>query len=84
MIVYLSSKAEKQLSKLPRSLHDLLLSRIEALSTNPFPPGAMKLARREGWRIRVGDYRILYGVNQKKKEITVLSVKHRRDAYRFN
>lgn len=82
MIIFLSSEADRQLDKLPQSIYQVLLSRIEQLATTPFPGGAKKLTNRAGWRSWVGDYRILYTVDPKKKEITILSVAHRKEAYR--
>jgi len=82
MTVYLSSKADKQLKKLPQKMHAFILERIKALGTSPFPGNSKKLVNRSGWRVRLGDYRILYTVNSRKKELTVLSVAHRKDAYR--
>jgi len=82
MKVFLSTKADKQLSKLPNRMHELLLSKIEVLQDVPLPTNSKKLQGRQGWRIRVGDYRILYTVNPRKKELTVLSVAHRKEAYR--
>ena len=82
MKIYLSSKADKQLSKLPVKMHDLLINKIETLSKNPFPSQSKKLTNRKGYRIRMGEYRILYSVEIKYKEITILSVAHRREAYR--
>lgn len=82
MKIFLSSKADRQLQKLPRRMHELLVTRIQNLARYPFPPGNKKLSQREGWRLRVGDYRILYTVNNRKKEITILSVAHRKEVYR--
>jgi mRNA interferase RelE/StbE len=82
MEVFLSTKADRQLKKIPSGMYDLLLSNIQSLSITPFPKRVKKLKNREGWRRRVGDYRILYTVNRKKKEVTILSVAHRKDAYR--
>lgn len=82
MKVFLSSKADRQLSKLPTPLYRLLISRIENLSKNPFPEQSQKLAGRPGWRIRVGDYRVLYTTDSENKEVTILSVAHRREAYK--
>ena len=84
MKVYLSSKADRQLKKLPAPIYRLLLEKIEALATAPFLAGSKKLQGRKGWGVRVGDYRILYTVDTKKKEVTVLSVAHRKEAYRGN
>ncbi|MCL4360465.1 type II toxin-antitoxin system RelE/ParE family toxin [Patescibacteria group bacterium] len=63
-------------------MYTLLLRRIEHLGESPFPEGSKKLVGRDGWRIRAGDYRVLYRVDTKRKEVTILSVAHRRDAYR--
>lgn len=63
-------------------MHQFLLARIEELDKDPFPVGSKKLVNREGWRIRIGDYRILYTVEAKKQELTILSVAHRKEAYR--
>ena len=82
MKLYLSSKADKQLKKLPAKMHSVLIQRINKLTKNTIPQGSKKLVNRPGWRIRVGDYRILYTINKKKKEIVILSVAHRKDAYR--
>ena len=80
MHVFLSSKASRQLRKLPVPMHKLLIERIEQLGDDPLRAHAIKLASRNGWRIRVGDYRILYTIDRKKNEVTILSVAHRRDA----
>lgn len=81
MKVFLSTKADRQLNKLPRSLHQLMLERIENLAVTPLPSGVKKLQGRAGWRQRVGDYRILYTIDNKKREIAVLSVAHRKEVY---
>lgn len=83
MKVYLSSKADKQLRKIPNSMYDLILEKIKDLEGDPLPDGTKKLNGREGWRIRTGDYRLLYTIDSKKKEITILSVGHRKEIYRF-
>lgn len=82
MNVFLSSKANRQLKKLPQKMHSLFVFKIQELGNHPFPSQVKKLSNREGWRIRIGDYRILYSVDQKHQEIIVLSVAHRKEAYR--
>lgn len=82
MRIFFSTKADRQLRKLPADIYQLLLSRIESLGKGPYPTQSQKLVGRPGWRIRVGDYRILYTVNSDNKEITILSVAHRREAYK--
>lgn len=53
-----------------------------SLAEHPRPPGAIKLTGEEGYRIRVGDYRILYRVDDAARIVFVYRVKHRREAYR--
>jgi mRNA interferase RelE/StbE len=56
---------------------------IRALQENPRPPGARKLAAGdEAWRLRVGDYRILYVIDDPRAVVTIGRVLHRSDAYR--
>lgn len=82
MKVFLTTKAHQQLSKIPQKMYQIILERIEKLSNNSFPAGCKKLINKEGWRVRVGDYRILYTVDSEKKELIILSVAHRKEAYR--
>lgn len=52
------------------------------LTENPYPPAASKLINREGYRVRVGDFRILYEVNGTKLIIFIIDIGHRREIYR--
>ena len=56
--------------------------RIENLAENPRPPGAIKLAGQEAYRIRVGDYRVVYAIADERLVILVVDVGHRREIYR--
>jgi mRNA interferase RelE/StbE len=81
--IIFSRSAEKDLSDLPRAILQRVLRRIEALSSNPFPPGAIKLRGADQiYRIRIGDYRALYEVNRERREVTIRYVRHRREVYR--
>lgn len=55
---------------------------IKSLSNNPYPPQAKKLTNREEYRLRQGDYRILYVVEDKVRIVEVRRVRHRREVYR--
>lgn len=55
---------------------------ILALEKDPFPHGSKKLRNRGGWRIRFGDYRVLYFAETKLRQITISVIGHRRDVYR--
>lgn len=82
MKLFLSTKTALQLKKMPQEMMHVLMTKIHRLSRVSFPVGCKKLVGRPGWRIRVGDYRILYTVDSKVNELTILSVMHRKDAYR--
>ena len=74
----------KDLRKLPASIVDRIVETVEGLAENPFPHGTEKLAGSEhAYRIRLGDYRIVYEVVAESKLIEVQRVRHRKDVYRF-
>ena len=74
----------KDLRKLPASVVDRIVGAVEDLAENPFPHGVEKLAGSEhAYRIRLGDYRIVYEVVAELKLIEVQRVRHRKDVYRF-
>lgn len=61
-----------------------ILSAIEQLSINPYPKNMKKLKGFENlYRLRVGDYRVIYEVDEENKTIVVHYVRHRKDAYKF-
>lgn len=59
-----------------------ILERIDSLATDPRPAGCEKLQGTEGFRIRQGDYRVIYTINDSERVVTVTKVGHRRDVYR--
>ena len=73
----------RQLKRLPFDLQKRVVFRMEALAFNPRPFGVQKLAgERNAYRIRVGDYRILYEIHDKILVVAVMKVVRRDDAYR--
>ena len=77
------SSVDKDLRKLSSENCDRLLSRIEELANEPMPVQAIKLKGTEGlYRVRVGDYRIIYEVDASAKSILIHYVRHRREVYR--
>lgn len=75
---------EKDLKGLSKSVISRVMKRIEDLKTNPLPRQVTKLSGVEQlYRIRVGDYRIVYEVNPKTNIITIHYVRHRREVYRL-
>jgi len=80
--VLLKRSAEKELERLDSKTHDKIIKQLLALKENPLPKGVKKLQGREGYRMRIGDYRILYEIDETEKEIEVFSVAHRKEVYR--
>ena len=81
--VLLSRRAQKDLRKLAPQQRDKLVAQITALAENPFPPGRKKLKGQRGdyWRVRVGDYRVIYEVEQDALVVLVLRALDRKAAY---
>jgi len=67
--VLLKRSAERELSDLPRAAHDRIVKRIVRLGSTPRPAGAVKLHGRDAYRIRVGDYRVLYLVDDVRRRV---------------
>lgn len=74
--------AAKELARLPAVDVRRILQRLRALQDEPRPAGAVKLTGRETWRLRQGDYRILYDVLDHVLVVEVIQVGHRREVYR--
>jgi len=80
-----SPQALRQLRRLQRTHPQIIpqiVAAITALSDNPRPSGVTKLVNRPEWRVRVGDYRVLYSIDDRERIVTVVSIAPRRDAYR--
>jgi mRNA interferase RelE/StbE len=75
-------KAARQIQMLPPEYLRLVRDHMRILEHTPRPPGAKKLAGGMGYSLRVGVYRILYDVDDRRLQITIRRVKHRRDVYR--
>jgi mRNA interferase RelE/StbE len=81
--VLLERAAEKDLSRLPAETHDRVIEAIQALASNPRPVGCRKLTgSKHDWRIRVGDYRVVYEIADVIRVVRVNRVRHRREVYR--
>ncbi len=80
--VLLLSEPRKQMARIPKQDRERLYEIIRGLADNPRPPGCLKLEASEGWRVRTGDYRVVYLINDDKKTVTLVRVRHRRDVYR--
>jgi mRNA interferase RelE/StbE len=81
--VLLERAAEKDLSRLPTEIHDRVIEAIQELAANPRPVGCRKLTgSKHDWRIRVGDYRVVYEIADVIRVVRVNRVRHRREVYR--
>ena len=80
--VSIRRKAQKQLGRIQEQHGERIISDAFALEDNPRPSGSRKLHGREEWRIRVGDYRVIYRIDDAAQEVLVLDIGHRRDIYR--
>jgi len=81
--ILLAKPAGRDLKHLPPDTFDRILEKIRALADEPRPSGCRKLSGTErDYRVRVGDYRILYEIIDEAREIRVYRVGHRRDVYR--
>ena len=81
--VLLGPTAERDLDRLPKSLYKRVIKELITLEENPRPRGSRKIVGSiSDWRVRVGDYRIVYEIREEEKEIRVMRIKHRREAYR--
>ena len=81
--VFLAPSAEKDLGRLSAAIHDRVIAAIQRLARNPRPPGCRKLVGADNdWRIRVGDYRVIYEIADALRVVRVNRVRHRREVYR--
>ncbi|MFN8177507.1 MAG: type II toxin-antitoxin system RelE/ParE family toxin [bacterium] len=78
----IKTSAVKELESLPQKDRRRIVRRVQALAENPRPPGAEKLTGVELYRVRQGDYRVLYEIADAAETITVIKVGNRRDVYR--
>lgn len=74
--------AEREMDKLPSTVHSRISKRLLSLEDNPRPRGTKKLSGRDEYRLRIGDYRVLYTIDDKNSVVTVFAVGHRREVYR--
>ncbi len=81
--IFLRPAGVRDLDSLPTNVRERVEQAITLLAENPRPHGSRKLAGFENeWRLRVGDYRILYVIDDSVKRVTIARVAHRREVYR--
>ncbi|MSU79553.1 MAG: type II toxin-antitoxin system RelE/ParE family toxin [Gemmataceae bacterium] len=81
--VSVSPSAKKELDRMPKAVQDIIIRAFDGLAENPRPHGCLKLeGRANQYRIRVGDYRIVYSIDDDAVHVLEIRVRHRKDAYR--
>ena len=80
--IEIKRSAVKELYSIPRKEIGKILCIIKSLSSNPRPEGCSKLTNREDYRVRVGNYRIIYSINDDILVIIVIKIGHRKEVYR--
>ena len=81
--VVFARSARKELQNLDPQVARRILKQIEALVANPRPSGVVKLeGAADLWRVRVGEWRVVYRISDRDRLVDVIAVRHRRDAYR--
>lgn len=82
MNLFITKRAQKELDGIPDPMAKNISRHVLMLSSNPHPPNSKKLQGQENYRLRVGSFRVLYSVDAKRKEVTVLRVADRKTIYR--
>lgn len=80
--VFIERRVLKSLSSFSEDTRRRIIKAINALEKNPRPIGAKKLSGREGWRIRIGNYRVIYEIEDHNCKVLVVDADHRKDIYR--
>ena len=79
----IARSARKEIEKLPTREVNRIFTKIEDLAKLPRPEGCRKLVgETDLWRIRVGEYRVIYSIDDQQRIVDIIAVRHRRDAYR--
>ncbi len=82
MKLILARSAGKDLDKLSDETTLRISSKLYALANDPYMHGSEKLSGNKGYRIRIGDYRVVYRIDKSTKTISIIKVKHRREVYK--
>jgi len=80
--ILLKQSAVKELEDIPKKDIKKIIKRIQSLAQNPRPSGAKKLSDRDRYRIRQGDYRIVYSIKDNEFTVCIYKIGHRREIYR--
>ena len=81
-IVRISSAAQRQIRKLPRDAQERVTAVLVLLADEPRPPASKKLTGREAWRVRTGNWRVIYEIHDDELVVMVVAAGNRRDVYK--
>jgi len=80
--VFIERNAEKNFKKTPKEIKKKIIAAVAELKNNPRPLNVRKISDSESsYRIRIGDYRIIYEIDEKRKKINIFRIRHRKEAY---
>ena len=82
MKLFITTKAQKELDKTPDPLAKTIVRHLRTLADNPYPVNSKKLQGQDNHRLRIGSYRVIYTIDIKHKEITVLRVTDRKTVFK--
>jgi len=80
--ILIKESAVKELENIPKKSLKQIIKRVQSLSDNPRPKGSQKLSAQERYRIRQGDYRIIYAIQDDQATVHIYKIGHRREVYR--
>jgi mRNA interferase RelE/StbE len=80
--VFFLPRADREFAALSKSDFERVKRAIDSLADNPRPMNCQKLKGRGGWRIRAGDYRVVYDIDDSARSVMVVTIGHRREVYR--
>ncbi len=80
--IQIKRKAQKSLAKIPEPFQENIITAIQSLATNPHPQNSKKLQGRPAYRIRIGQYRVIYEIDDGALTILVINVGHRKNIYK--
>ena len=82
-LVVIAPTAKKEMARIPKTTLERIVKAIDSLADDPRPHGCLKLEGQENrYRIRVGDYRVIYSIEDDVLRVLIIRVRHRKDAYR--
>ncbi len=82
MKILLVKSAEKELLSLNKNLGQRIFQKISLLTNDPYGQNSQKLEGNKGYRIRIGDYRVVYTIDKENQTILIIKIGHRREIYR--